>query len=198
MCPFSFVPEDEAKQKIKIEKQRIYETTKEHFDQFKANPIKHTSRGGLNAEEIAKKEKVKRDERIKKHAIKTFEQSKKPPGMEIHEKNQIIKRKKIMDEENKRQKIEEKARKKKKNLDPPKWDKVHKREEKKLKERRIINDKIREQRATKIKEFNLHDGPKKENMYQKYVENGSEYYKEPSLKRNINKFELEYEKIQNE
>ena len=43
-----------------------------------------------------------------------------------------------------------------------------------------------EEKATKIKEFNLHDGPKKENMYQKYIENGIEEYKVPSLKRNIN------------
>ena len=198
MCPFSFVPEDEEKQKIKMEKQRIYETTKEHFDQFKANPIKHTSRGGLNAEDIAKKENKKREERIKIHAKKTLEQSKKPPGMEMHENNQKMKRKKLIEEEKKRQKKEEKEQKKKKNLDPPKWDKVHKLEEKKLEKKKIINNKIKNERATKIKEFNLHDGPKKENMYQKYVENGAEYYKEPSLKRNIHKFEAEYEKIQNE
>ena len=103
-----------------------------------------------------------------------------------------------MKEEKKRQKIEEKERKKKKNLDPPNWNKVHKFEEKKLQQKKKINDKIKEEKATKIKEFNLHEGPKKENMYQKYVENGIEDYKVPSLKRNINKFEAEYEKIQNE
>ena len=198
MRPFSFVPEDEAKQKIKMEKQKIYETTKEHFDQFKANPIKHTSRGGLNAEEIAKRENRKRSERIKKHAEKIWEQSKLPPRMEMHQKTKLYKEECLKKEEKKKQKIEEKEKKKKKNLDPPKWDQVHKREEKKLKKMKKINDKIKEERATKIKEFHLHDGPKKENMYQKYVENGSDYYKEPSLKRNINKFEAEYEKIQNE
>ena len=67
-----------------------------------------------------------------------------------------------------------------------------------MEKKKIINNKIKNERATKIKEFNLHDGPKKENMYQKYVENGAEYYKEPSLKSNIHKFEAEYEKIQNE
>ena len=198
MRPFSFVPEDEAKQKIKMEKQKIYETTKEHFDQFKANPIKHTSRGGLNAEEIAKREIKKRSERIKKHAEKIWEQSKLPPRMEMHQKIKFYKEECLKKEEKKKQKNEEKEKKKKKNLDPPKWDQVHKREEKKLKKKKKINDKIKEERATKIKEFHLHDGPKKENMYQKYVENGSDYYKEPSLKRNINKFEAEYEKIQNE
>ena len=198
MCPFSFVPEDEEKQKIKMEKQKIYETTKEHFDQFKANPIKHTSRGGLNAEDIVKKENKIRDERIRRHAKKTLSESKMPPGMEKHEKNQKMKRKKLMEEEKKRQKKEEKEQKKKKNLDPPNWNKVHKIEEKKLEKKKKINNKIKNEKATKIKEFNLHDGLKKENMYQKYVENGAEYYKEPSLKRNINKFEAEYEKIQNE
>ena len=198
MRPFSFVPEDEAKQKIKMEKQKIYETTKEHFDQFKANPIKHTSRGGLNAEEIAKREIKKRSERIKKHAEKIWEQSKLPPRMEMHQKIKFYKEECLKKEEKKKQKNEEKEKKKKKNLDPPKWDQVHKREEKKLKKKKKINDKIKEERATKIKEFHLHDGPKKENMYQKYVENGSDYYKEPSLKRNINKFEAEYEKIQKE
>ena len=198
MCPFSFVPEDEEKQKIKMEKQKIYETTKEKFKQFKALPIKPTSRGGLNAEQIAKKENAKRNQRIIKHARKTCEQSKKPPGMEAHEKKQEMKRKKLEAEEIKRKKKEEKEKKKKKNLDPPKWDKVHKREEKKLKDKKEMNDKIKEERATKIKEFNLHDGPKKENMYQKYVENGAENYNIPSLKKNINKFEAEYEKIQNE
>ena len=198
MRPFSFVPKDEAKQKIKMEKQKIYETTKEHFDQFKANPIKHTSRGGLNAEEIAKREIKKRSERIKKHAEKIWEQSKLPPRMEMHQKIKFYKEECLKKEEKKKQKNEEKEKKKKKNLDPPKWDQVHKREEKKLKKKKKINDKIKEGRATKIKEFHLHDGPKKENMYQKYVENGSDYYKEPSLKRNINKFEAEYEKIQKE
>ena len=198
MCPFSFVPEDEAKQKIKMEKQKIYETTKEKFSQFKAKPIKHTSRGGLNAEEIAKKEDAKRERRIQKNKIKILKESKKPPGMEMHENNQKMKRKKIIEEEKKRQKIEEKQRKKKKNLDPPNWEKVHKIEEKKLKEKKKVNDKIKEEKATKIKEFNLHEGPKKVNMYQKYIENGIEEYKVPSLKGNINKFEVEYEKIQNE
>ena len=198
MRPFSFTPNDEAKQKIKMEKQKIYDTTKEHFDQFKANPIKHTSRGGLNAEDIEKKENKKRKERIEKHAIKIYEQSKLPPGMEMHEKNQKMKRKKLEEEEKKRKKKEEKENKRKKNLDPPKWNKVHKREEKKLQQKKIINNKIKEERATKIKEFNLHEGPKKENMYQKYIENGIEDYKIPSLKRNINKFEAEYEKVQNE
>ena len=198
MCPFSFVPEDEAKQKIKMEKQKIYETTKEKFSQFKAKPIKHTSRGGLNAEEIAKKEDKKRERRIQKNKIKILKESKKPPGMEMHENNQKMKRKKIIEEEKKRQKIEEKQRKKKKNLDPPNWEKVHKIEEKKLKEKKKVNDKIKEEKATKIKEFNLHEGPKKVNMYQKYIENGIEEYKVPSLKGNINKFEVEYEKIQNE
>ena len=198
MCPFSFTPEDEEKQKIKMEKQRIYDTTKEHFDQFKAKPIKHTSRGGLNAEEIAKKENIKRKERIQKHAKKTYEQSKMPPGMEQHEKNQKKKREILMKEEAKRKKKEEKERKKKKELDPPNWNVVHKIEEKKLNQKKKINNKIKEQKATKIKEFNLHDGPKKENMYQKYVENGGNNYKEPSLKQNIHKFEAEYDKIQNE
>ena len=199
MCPFSFVEKDEEKQKIKMEKQKIYETTKEHFDQFKANSIKHTSRGGLNAEDRVKKENKKRVERIKVHANKTLEQSKMPPGLEKHEMNQKKKKNKFIEVERKRQIKEEKGPKKeKKNLDPPKWDKVHEREHKKLIEKKKVNDKIKKERATKIKEFNLHDGPKKENMYQKYVENGSDYYKEPSLKRNINKFEAEYQKIQNE
>ena len=73
MCPFSFVEEDEAKQKIKREKQKIYETTKEKFKQFKANPIKHTSRGGMNAEQIAKKENEERNKRIKENAKKIYE-----------------------------------------------------------------------------------------------------------------------------
>ena len=198
MCPFSFVPEDEEKQKKKMEKQKIYETTKEEFEQFKAKPIKYTSRGGLNAEQIAKKEKEKRDERIEKRAKETLEKSKKPQGMEIHEKKQEMKRKRLMAEEQKRKKMEEKEKKKKKNLDPPKWNTVHKREEKIFQEKKKINDKIKEKRATKIKEFNLHEGIKKENMYKKYVENGGKNYNIPSLKKNINKFEAEYEKIQNE
>lgn len=198
MCPFSFTPEDEAKQKKKIENQKIYDTTKEYFDQFKAKPIKYTSRGGLNAEDIVKKENIKREKRIKKHAKKTYEQSKMPPGLEVHEKNQKKKKMDFMKEERKRQIKEEKGIKIKKNLDPPKWDKVHKFEQNKLDKQKKINNKIREERATKIKEFNLHKGLKKENMYQKYVENGGENYKIPSLKRNINKFEAEYEKVQNE
>ena len=43
--------------------------------------------------------------------------------------------------------------KKKKNLDPPKWDKVHKIEENKLIKKKKINDKIKEEKATKIKEL---------------------------------------------
>ncbi len=75
--------------------------------------------------------------------------------------------------------------KKKKNLDPPKWDKTHKIELNKLKKKKKTNDKIKKEKAIKIKEFNLHDGKKKENMYQKYVENGGQIYKEPTNKRNI-------------
>ena len=198
MCPFSFVEEEEEKQKLKREKQRIYESTKEKHKQFKANPIKPSSRGGMNAEQIAKKENEERNKRIKENAIKIYNESKKPPGMEKHEKNQILKRKKLKDEQKKRERKEKKEKKAKKNLDPPKWDEVHEKEEKKLKEKKKINDKIKEERATKIKEFNLHEGNKKENMYQKYVENGGEIYKEPSIKRNIMKFDDEYEKKQNE
>ena len=118
--------------------------------------------------------------------------------MEQHEKNQMIKRKKLNDEQRKREKKEKREKNAKKNLDPPKWDKVHKREEKKLEEKKKKNDKIKEEMATKIKEFNLHEGNKKENMYQKYIENGGDIYKEPSIKRNIMKFDEEYEKKQNE
>ena len=113
-------------------------------------------------------------------------------------KKQEMKRNRLMAEEQKRKKMEEKEKKKKKNLDPPKWNTVHKREEKIFQEKKKINDKIKEKRATKIKEFNLHEGIKKENMYKKYVENGGKNYNIPSLKKNINKFEAEYEKIQNE
>lgn len=198
MRPFSFTPQDEAKQKEKMEKQKIYESTKEYFKPFKAGSIKSTSRGGLNAEERAKNENKERIKRIEKHAQITIQKSKLPPGMAQHEKQQKKKKELLMKEEKKRQKLEEKERKKKKNLDPPNWNKVHKFEEKKLQQKKKINDKIKEEKATKIKEFNLHEGPKKENMYQKYIENGIEDYKVPSLKRNINKFEAEYEKIQNE
>ena len=55
--------------------------------------------------------------------------------------------------------------KKKKNLDPPKWDKTHKIELNKLKKKKKKNDKIKEEKSTKIKEFNLNDGKKK----RKYV-----------------------------
>ena len=64
MRPFSFTPQDEAKQKLKMEKQKIYDSTKEQFKQFKAKPIKYTSRGGLNAEERAKNENKKRIKRM--------------------------------------------------------------------------------------------------------------------------------------
>ena len=121
-----------------------------------------------------------------------------PPGMELHEKNQKLKRNKLMAEEKKRKRKEDKERKEKKNLDPPKWDKVHKLEEKKLKEKKKKNDRIKEEKATKIKEFNLHEGHKKENMYQIYMENGGQIYKKPSIKKNIMKFDDEYEKKQNE
>ena len=149
-------------------------------------------------EERAKNENKERIKRIEKHAQITIQKSKLPPGMAQHEKQQKKKKELLMKEEKKRQKLEEKERKKKKNLDPPNWNKVHKFEEKKLQQKKKINAKIKEEKATKIKEFNLHEGPKKENMYQKYIENGIEDYKVPSLKRNINKFEAEYEKIQNE
>jgi hypothetical protein len=198
MRPFSFTPQDEENQRKKMERQKKYDSTKEHFEQFKAGKIKYTSRGGLNAEQRAKNESKARIKRIEKHARITIEKSKLPPGMAEHEKKQKEKKELLMKEEKKRQKIEEKERKKKKNLDPPNWNKVHKFEEKKLQQKKKINDKIKEEKATKIKEFNLHEGPKKENMYQKYVENGIEEYKVPSLKRNINRFEAEYEKIQNE
>jgi len=198
MRPFSFTAKDEEKQRKKMERQRIYDTTKEQFKQYKAGRIKYTSRGGLNAEERAKNENKERIKRIEKHAQITIQKSKLPPGMAEHEKVQKKKKEMLMKEEKKRQKLEEKERKKKKNLDPPNWNRVHKKEEKKLLQKKKINNKIKEEMATKIKEFNLHEGPKKENMYQKYVENGIEDYKVPSLKRNINKFEAEYEKIQNE
>ena len=198
MRPFSFVEEDEIKQKIKIEKQKEYENTKEKFKQFKANPIKFSSRGGLNAEEIVKRQNKEREKRIKENAEKIKNESKMPPGLEMHEKNQKLKRKKLIIEERKRQKKEEKERKTKKNLDPPKWDKVHHNEDKKLENQKKKNKKIKEQRATKIKAFKLHEGHKKENMYQKYVENGGQTYEIPSVKKNIMKFDDEYEKIQNE
>ena len=197
MRPFSFVSDDEAKQKIKMQKQKEYETTKEKFKQFKANPIKYSSRGGLTAEQRLEKEKEERNERIQKNADKIMKESKMPPRMEMHQKMKILQKKKLKEIEKKR-KNEEKKMKKKKNLDPPKWDKVHKIEENKLIKKKKINDKIKEEKATKIKEFNLHDGKKKENMYQKYVENGGQIYKEPSIKRNIMKFDEEYEKKQNE
>ena len=196
MCPFSFVEEDEKNQRIKIAKQKKYENTKEKFKQFKANPIKPSSRGGLNAEEIARKENEEREKRIKKNAEKIYKESKMPPGMEAHEKNQKLKRKKLIAEERKRQKKEEKEKKDKKCLDPPKWDEVHKFEDNKLKKQKIKNNKIKQERATKIKEFNLHKGNKKENMYQKSIENKIE--KIPSIRGNIMRFNDEYEKKQNE
>ena len=198
MCPFSFVKEDEEIQKRKMEKQKIYETTKEKIKPFKANSIKPSSRGGLNAEEIAKRENEERAKRIKINAEKIKAESKMPPGMEAHEKNQKLKRKKLEAEERKRQKKEKKERNAKKCLDPPNWDKVHGFEDKKLEKQKIKNKKIKEQRATKIKEFNLHEGNKKENMYQKYVENNNNYKKMPSITKNIMKFYEEYEKKQNE
>ena len=198
MCPFSFVKEDEEIQKRKMEKQKIYETTKEKIKPFKANSIKPSSRGGLNAEEIAKRENEERAKRIKINAEKIKKESKMPPGMEAHEKNQKLKRKKLLEEERKRQKKEKKERNAKKCLDPPNWDKVHGFEDKKLEKQKIKNKKIKEQRATKIKEFNLHEGNKKENMYQKYVENNNNYKKIPSIMKNIMKFDEEYEKKQNE
>ena len=198
MCPFSFVKEDEEIQKRKMEKQKIYETTKEKIKPFKANSIKPSSRGGLNAEEIAKRENEERAKRIKINAEKIKKESKMPPGMEAHEKNQKLKRKKLLEEERKRQKKEKRERNAKKCLDPPNWDKVHGFEDKKLEKQKIKNKKIKEQRATKIKEFNLHEGNKKENMYQKYVENNNNYKKMPSITKNIMKFYEEYEKKQNE
>ena len=198
MCPFSFVKEDEEIQKRKMEKQKIYETTKEKIKPFKANSIKPSSRGGLNAEEIAKRENEERAKRIKINAEKIKKESKMPPGMEAHEKNQKLKRKKLLEEERKRQKKEKRERNAKKCLDPPNWDKVHGFEDKKLEKQKIKNKKIKEQRATKIKEFNLHEGNKKENMYQKYVENNNNYKKMPSIMKNIMKFDEEYEKKQNE
>ena len=198
MCPFSFVKEDEEIQKRKMEKQKIYETTKEKIKPFKANSIKPSSRGGLNAEEIAKRENEERAKRIKINAEKIKKESKMPPGMEAHEKNQKLKRKKLLAEERKRQKKEKRERNAKKCLDPPNWDKVHGFEDKKLEKQKIKNKKIKEQRATKIKEFNLHEGNKKENMYQKYVENNNNYKKMPSIMKNIMKFDEEYEKKQNE
>ena len=198
MCPFSFVKEDEEIQKRKMEKQKIYETTKEKIKPFKANSIKPSSRGGLNAEEIAKRENEERAKRIKINAEKIKKESKMPPGMEAHEKNQKLKRKKLLEEERKRQKKEKKERNAKKCLDPPNWDKVHGFEDKKLEKQKIKNKKIKEQRATKIKEFNLHEGNKKENMYQKYVENNNNYKKMPHIMKNIMKFYEEYEKKQNE
>ena len=198
MCPFSFVKEDEEIQKRKMEKQKIYETTKEKIKPFKANSIKPSSRGGLNAEEIAKRENEERAKRIKINAEKIKKESKMPPGMEAHEKNQKLKRKKLLEEERKRQKKEKKERNAKKCLDPPNWDKVHGFEDKKLEKQKIKNKKIKEQKATKIKEFNLHEGNKKENMYQKYVENNNNYKKMPSIIKNIMKFYEEYEKKQNE
>ena len=198
MCPFSFVKEDEEIQKRKMEKQKIYETTKEKIKPFKANSIKPSSRGGLNAEEIAKRENEERAKRIKINAEKIKKESKMPPGMEAHEKNQKLKREKLLAEERKRQKKEKKERNAKKCLDPPNWDKVHGFEDKKLEKQKIKNKKIKEQRATKIKEFNLHEGNKKENIYQKYVENNNNYKKMPSVVKNIMKFDEEYEKKQNE
>ena len=198
MCPFSFVKEDEEIQKRKMEKQKIYETTKEKIKPFKANSIKPSSRGGLNAEEIAKRENEERAKRIKINAEKIKKESKMPPGMEAHEKNQKLKRKKLEAEERKKKKKEKRERNAKKCLDPPNWDKVHGFEDKKLEKQKIKNKKIKEQRATKIKEFNLHEGNKKENMYQKYVENNNNYKKIPSIIKNIMKFYEEYEKKQNE
>ena len=131
MRPFSFVSDDEAKQKIKMQKQKEYETTKEKFKQFKANPIKYSSRGGLTAEQRLEKEKEERNERIQKNADKIMKESKMPPRMEMHQKMKILQKKKLKEIEKKR-KNEEKKMKKKKNLDPPKWDKVHKIEENKL------------------------------------------------------------------
>ena len=46
--------------------------------------------------------------------------------------------------EKKKEKREKNA---KKNLDPPKWDKVHKLEDKKLKEKKKKNDRIKEENA---------------------------------------------------
>ena len=196
MCPFSFVKEDEEIQRKKMEQQKIYESTKEKIKPFKANSIKPSSRGGLNAEEIARRENEERAKRIKINAEKIKKESKMPPGMEAHEKSQKLKRKKLLAEERKRQKKEKKERNEKKCLDPPKWDKVHEFENKKLEKQKIKNNEIKEKRATKIKEFNLHEGIKKENMYQKYVENN--YKKIPSILKNIMKFDEEYERKQNE
>ena len=95
MRPFSFVSDDEAKQKIKMQKQKEYETTKEKFKQFKANPIKYSSRGGLTAEQRLEKEKEERNERIQKNADKIMKESKMPPRMEMHQKMKILQEKKI-------------------------------------------------------------------------------------------------------
>ena len=196
MRPFSFVHEDEEKQKIKMKNQKIYESTKEKSKQFKANPIKSSSRGGINAEQIAEKEKEERKKRIKENAIKIAKESKRPPRMEMHEEIQRIKEEKLLKEQKIRENQEKTQKKSKKNLDPPNWDKVHKFQEKKLNEKKKKNDRIKEQKATKIKEFNLHEGSKKENLYQKFIENGGQIYNEPSIKRNIIKFNDEYERKQ--
>ena len=132
MCPFSFVKEDEEIQRRKMEKQKIYESTKEKIKPFKANSIKPSSRGGLTAEQRLEKEKEERIERIQKNVDKIMKESKMPPRLEMHEKMKILEKKKLKEAEKKRKK-EEKKMKKKKNLDPPKWDKTHKIELNKLK-----------------------------------------------------------------
>ena len=112
MKPFSFVEKDERKLKEKQQRIKEYENAKLEFPQFKANPIKWTTKTYM-LDNITKKQASERKQRIERRAKETFEKSKLPPRLEMHEKEkkekqrkQAITAKRKADEERKKRKFD--------------------------------------------------------------------------------------------
>ena len=189
MCPFSFVEKDEKKLKKKREEQLKYESTKEKYPKFKANSIKPSSRGGLNAEDRAKKSEKKREKVIKEKAKKLYDESKMPPMLETHEKMQKARKDRKKADEIKKEKEEQREKNRKKKIFVPNYEKIREREDKKL------NDKKNAVPKTIVEPFNFNDNKKKTNMYEKYVENQGKLNAPLSFKGNIANFVNQMNKI---
>ena len=93
MKPFSFVEKDERKQKEKQQRIKDYENAKLEFPQFKANPVKWTTKTYM-LDNITKKQASERRQRIERRAKETYEKSKLPPRLEMHEKEKKEKQRK--------------------------------------------------------------------------------------------------------
>ena len=178
MKPFSFVQKDEEKLKEKRKKIEQIEKSKLEFPKFKANPVKWTTKVAM-IENIEEKNEKERKERVEKKAKELYEKSKLPPRLEMHEKEKEERKKKMIENNKKLQKDNQKhGINQSKKFDPtiklPNYNKLQQNFEKK------IQDDKNKRKKTVPEPFEFHQTNKKINNQAYYDEQN----KLPQFKKN--------------